>query len=419
VATRERATAEGHLREVRELTNAFVFDVHDAIAGLPGSTPARRLVVERALVYLERLSRVRTNDPALQRDLATAYERVARVQGGLFESHLGDTEGARKSLGRALAIREGLAARPGTPEDRMALAETELQLAQVLLVAGDAPAAARRASRASSLFETLAAERPDDRKLAARSARARRYLGASWTQAGRRSEALEALRASAAVLENLAATDPSVRRELGITHQMIVHALAGSNDREAALASYERASGIQEALAAADPGNLGLKRELAYTHADMGGFLDWSGDPHGALACHTRALPLLEEIVQADPKNADARLLLAETLNNVGYLEVVTGEREAGGAHLDRSLRMLEPAAAADPGNARARIALARVYESLGTASAAADATKSREWYRRSRDVYRQLAGPGGLAPQAAAELAAVEKKLAGPVSGD
>ena len=416
VATRERAAAEGHLREVRELTNAFVFDVHDAIAGLPGSMPARRLVVERALVYLERLSRVRTNDPALQRDLATAYERVARVQGGLFESHLGDTEGARKSLGRALVIREELAARPGSVEDRMALTETELQLAQVLLVAGDAPAAARRASRASGLLGTLAAERPDDRKLAARSARAKRYLGAALTQAGRRSEALEALRSSAAVLEDLAGGDPSFRRELGITHQMIVHALAGSEEREAAFASYTKASGIQEALAAADPSNVGLKRELAYTHGDMGGFLDWSGDSRGALACHLRALPLLEEIVRADPKNADARLMLAETLNNVGYLEVVMGEREAGRAHLDRSQHMLEPTAAADPGNARARIALARVYESLGTSSAATDAAKARDWYRKSRDAYRQLAGSGGLAPQMAAELAAVEKKLEAPL---
>ena len=123
VATRERAAAEGRLREVRELTNTFVFEVHDAIAGLPGSTPARRLVVERALEYLERISHVKTDDPALRRDLAAAYERVARVQGGYFESHLGDTEGARSSLGLALALREALAVsrvprRTGWPSPR-------------------------------------------------------------------------------------------------------------------------------------------------------------------------------------------------------------------------------------------------------------------------------------------------------------
>jgi eukaryotic-like serine/threonine-protein kinase len=412
VATRERAAAEGRLREVRELTNAFVFEVHDAISGLPGSMPARRLVVERALEYLERISQVKTHDPALRRDLASAYERVARVQGGLFESHLGDTQGARRSLERSLALREALAASPGTVEDRLAFAESELQLAQVLLVAGDGPGAAARARRASTLLTTLAGERPDDPKYAARAARAKRYLGAALTQNGRRREALDALRESAATLEGLAAADPTYRRELGITHQMIVHALAGSSDRAAATASYERAAGIQAALAEADPRNIGLKRELAYTHADMGGFLDWAGDSRGALACHTRALPLLEEIVQADPQNADARLFLAETLNNVGYLEIVTGERDTGRARLEGSLKMLEAIAAADAGNARARIALARLYESLGTAWEPTDPGRARDWYRRSRDSYRVLEKSGGLAPQMSAELAAVEKKL-------
>ena len=419
-AMRERGEAERRLREVRELTNSFVFEVHDAIAGLPGSTPARRMIVQRALDYLERISRVKTHDPALQRDLAAAYERVARVQGGLFESHLGDTEGARRSLGRALALREALAVSSGSAEDRMALGESELQLAQVLLVAGDGSGAAVRARRASTLLATLAREQPDDSKSAARSARAKRYLGAALTQLGSRAEALDALRDSARAFEGLSAAEPSYRRELGITHQMIVHALAGSGDRAAAIASYEKAAGIQAALVEADPRNLALKRELAYTHADMGGFLDWAGDSRGALACHARALPLLEEIVQADPQNADARLLLAETLNNAGYLELVTGEREIGRARLERSLKLLEAIAAADPGNARARIALARLYESLGTAWQAADAVRARDWYRKSRDAYLVLEKSGGLGPQLTGELAAVEKKLgAGAVTAE
>jgi tetratricopeptide (TPR) repeat protein len=297
----------------------------------------------------------------------------------------------------------------------MALAETELQLAQVLLAAGDAPAAARRARRASGLLGNLAEERPGDRRLASRAARASRYLGAALTQAGHRTEALVALRSSAAVLEQLGAEDRSFRRELGITHQMIIHALAGSNDRDSALASYAKATSIQEALVAAEPSSVGIKRELAYTHGDMGGFLDWSGDPQGALACHRRALPLFEEIVQADPKNADARLMLAETLNNVGYLEVVTGAQESGRAHLERSLRMLEASASADPGNARARVALARVYESLGTAWAASDRARALDWYRKSRDSYLVLEKDRALGPQLAGELAAIEKKLEAP----
>ena len=73
---------------------------------------------------------------------------------------------------------------------------------------------------------------------------------------------------------------------------------------------------------------------------------------------------------------------------------------------------MLEAISAADAGNARARIALARVYESLGTAWERTDPVRARDWYRRSRDSYRVLEKSGGLAPQMAGELAAVEKKM-------
>ena len=109
IARQERAAAERNFNDVRQLAGTFLFDFHDSIRNLPGSTPARRLVVQRALEYMEKLSRVRSDDPGLKRDLASAYERVAKVQGGLFESHLGDNRGAQRSLLAALAIREGLA----------------------------------------------------------------------------------------------------------------------------------------------------------------------------------------------------------------------------------------------------------------------------------------------------------------------
>jgi len=72
-ARRERAADERHFNEVRELADSFLFEFHDAIKDLPGSTPARQLVVRRALAYLEKLSSLRGEDEALQREVATAY----------------------------------------------------------------------------------------------------------------------------------------------------------------------------------------------------------------------------------------------------------------------------------------------------------------------------------------------------------
>ncbi len=72
VARAERARAERRFNEVRQLANSFVFEVHDAVANLPGSTPARSLIVQRGLKYLDSLSQDAAGDRALQRELASA-----------------------------------------------------------------------------------------------------------------------------------------------------------------------------------------------------------------------------------------------------------------------------------------------------------------------------------------------------------
>ncbi len=424
-AQAERAAAERHFQEVRELADSFLFEFHDAIKDLPGSTPARQLVVRRALEYLEKLSRLKSGDAALEREVATAYERVAKAQGGLFESHLGDTRAARESLARALAIREALVeANPKDARDQAALAETRLQLSEVLMEAGDAAAAVGQARAAMAILSSLAAASPGDRAREARLARGRRYVGLALARRGEREEGLEMLEGSAATFESLSAAEPAAvgyRRELGITHQMIVHALAGGRDRDRAGASYAKAVALQDALVGEDPGNFSLKRELAYTHVDMGSFFEWSGDEKSALACYARAVPVLESLAASDPRNADARLLLAEAYNSVGYGLAVTGNPGAAFEDLGRSLKLFEAIVREDPANARAEVGLARLYESFGTTVEAqrgpmgpGRAQQAREWYAKSRDAYVSLRARGLLDRLTTAELDAVSKKLAG-----
>jgi hypothetical protein len=72
--------AERRFAQVRGLANAFVFDVHDRIAALPGATEARRAIVRTALTYLENLREEATGDAALAHELAAAYERIGTVQ---------------------------------------------------------------------------------------------------------------------------------------------------------------------------------------------------------------------------------------------------------------------------------------------------------------------------------------------------
>ena len=416
VARAERATAEARFSDVRQLTDSFLFEFHDAIRDLPGSTPARELVVKRALQYLEKLSSIKGGDAGLQRELATAYERVASVQGGMYETHVGDTGGARQSLAHALAIRRELAASmPATRNDREALAQTELQLAQVEIVAGEGDAAEARSRRAVSMYAALVAEEPSSRLMRARLARARRYLATSMRRT-RRDEAVAILQESAAAFEALAAEDPATpgyTREVSITHQQLLEALAGTPARAEAEESYGKSVAILEALVAKEPANVSYRRELAYTHVSMATFLDWNGEPGPALVTYRRAVPLLESLVEADPRNADARLLLAETYNSIGYARAISKDPDGAMTDLRRSLAMFQSIAAADPANARAILGRARLYESFGTARAAVgDASEAQDWFRKSQAEYRALASRGPLDPQAARELEAVSAKV-------
>jgi len=426
IARAERAAAEAHFNDVRQLADTFLFEFHDAIKDLPGSTPARRLVVRRALEYLEKLSKMRSDDAGLQRELAGAYERVARVQGGLYESHLGETEGARASLESAIAIRKRLLAggRPSVA-DRTALAEAELQLCQVLLVLGDGPRALAAAHDASGLLAALSREAPGDATLRARASRARRYLGMAFGATGAREKSLGELRGARDGFAALAAAAPgevSYRRELGVTHQHIVYALAGTAERAEAESSYAEACRLLEGVYQERPDIYGLQRELAYAHVSMGAFCEWSGDAEGALRFYSRALPVLETLVRQDPKNADARLLLAEDCNNVGYAMVRS--RAAGDplALLHRSEKLFDALIAEDPADTQARLGRARLYESLGSANDALAASSATDraaalrrdaagWYGKSVADYVALRDRGALGTRGESELAEVRKK--------
>ena len=73
LADAQRARAERRFNDVRRLANSFLFEFHDAIAHLPGSTPARKLVVAKALEYLGSLEAESGSDVSLQQELAAAY----------------------------------------------------------------------------------------------------------------------------------------------------------------------------------------------------------------------------------------------------------------------------------------------------------------------------------------------------------
>jgi non-specific serine/threonine protein kinase/serine/threonine-protein kinase len=148
----ERERAERRFNDVRRVTNSLLFDVPDAIRNLPGSEPARRLIVGKALEFLNSLAQDAETDASLARELATAWERVGDVQ----SDH--DTGGALASYRHALQLRERVLA--GDPLDldlRREVLSNYGKLSDLLWSTGARAEALDYARRGVALSEAVAA----------------------------------------------------------------------------------------------------------------------------------------------------------------------------------------------------------------------------------------------------------------------
>jgi len=96
--TRGRCAGERRFRD-GQLANSVLFELYDGIASLAGATEVRKLLVTRALQYLDSLSREAAGDTSLQMELAAAYTRVGDVQATPDSPNLGDTPGALRVTG--------------------------------------------------------------------------------------------------------------------------------------------------------------------------------------------------------------------------------------------------------------------------------------------------------------------------------
>src|SRR5688572_9816478 len=164
IAEAQRQRAERRFNDVRRLAGSFLFEFHDAIRYLPGSTRARELVTTRALEYLNGLAAESADAPTLSAELARAYQKLAEVLGDAREANLGDRAGALASYRKALALQERLvAAQPLDLRLQADLARTLRGVGDVHVMLRDFPAGIESHRRSLSIAEKLARANPGDR----------------------------------------------------------------------------------------------------------------------------------------------------------------------------------------------------------------------------------------------------------------
>ena len=385
IARMERAKAEQRFNDVRKLANSLLFEVHDAIQNLPGATPARKLIVDRALQYLDALAKEAKGDLSLQRELAAAYEKVGDVQGGFRAANLGDFPGALASYRKSLAIREAVvAADPANAEAQRELFTAHGKLSDQLMAQGDPAGSLDQIRQLLPIAERLSAG--DPKNLADRRNLAIVYLDYGWKRAGPANwqAALEDCRKATSILETLAAENPKDKRTqriLALAYERTGDLLSNYGGQHAdSLAMHQKALAIEGALVEQDPQNTMLLRLKAWEILRIGDELRAQGDSAGAFDKYQDGLAILKALSQADPRSVQFHTDVANARARVGAALLQSGKARAALNELQVSLSEFPKSPGIDALSefAMSQFRIAKAYAQLG------DQLQAKLWFQKS-----------------------------------
>lgn len=343
VAGEERRRAELRFEETWRLAKSNVFELHDAIERLPGSTAARGLLIRQTLGYLDGLNQKAGTDPVFNRELGMAYIRVGEVQGRPYTANLGDVEGALASYEKGIGrLDAALAERPQDPEcqrDASIGYERIGELAAYRM--HDFQKAGRFFDRALALRRRLAEGKPDNTEYAFLVASISICEGDLLNMRGDAVGALSWFERATEILEPLSkdSSNSGYRRKFAAALQRKTYCLRALGDTSAgwgrkdwsaeffalALENHEQALRIRRELAEADIGNTGLQRSVADSLVDAAELNGRLGRIEPARSGFEDALSRFQKLSDGDPTN---RELLIDTLSLLARYE---GTEKAAG----------------------------------------------------------------------------------------
>jgi non-specific serine/threonine protein kinase/serine/threonine-protein kinase len=406
VARAERARAQQQFDDVRKLATSFLFEFNNSIQNLPGATPARKLLVQRALAYLSKLSQQSRGDRGLQRDLAEAYLKVGDLQGNPYEPNLGDVAGAEASYQKALAISSSLVtADPRDSPAKRYLARSYQSIGEVLPLMGKASDGANNLRQATQIFQSLLDASPHDRDLRVQTANCYQSLAdllghGDLQNLGDRAGAVENYRKSLAIFDAMAADDSKdlkARSGAAVLRIRVGDMLQAQSDLEAAIEYYRAALPRAESIVAADPKNERFLRVLALSCRKLADAESQKGDLKQALTYAQQASGINQQMANADPDNTQAQANFALSLTTAAGLLSKTSDLTGALEKYRQAAAIIEKLSAVAPSDLFARGQLGEALISLGSAlDATGHTSEARDSTSRGLSIERELASRAG-----------------------
>jgi non-specific serine/threonine protein kinase/serine/threonine-protein kinase len=408
-----RRMAEDH-----QLASTFLVEVHDAIANLPGATPAREKLLRKSLEYLNGLTRDAGEDPALHRALATAYEKFAELQAGAAGAGLGQSFAALETTKKAQVIREMLAKGSKDPAIQFDLANNYLLAAFLIGRAATSDERLQYDRKALAIAEKLFETDSKNQDYIDLLARSHTSLGYALTFYDRWEESRKHFRRALTLRTNslgYAKDSVKAQRDLARIHYRLGAGYAQAGQSVEAIGYLRQALALQRPLSTASPNDESLATDTAGSCHFLGMALRGAGEYKEAVEVLNEAIKIRELSLSRDSQNARSRALLAGNIAERGSAFLQAGKLNEALQDFNKAVELQTSIIEVDPRGTAARTAMAdfqnRLASAYATLAARTPSKAQQNWreaakyYRRADALYTALAGDGLLrSPQLKAE---------------
>jgi len=389
VANLERVRAQANAQEMRDLSNSFLSEINEAVRDLPGSTPVRRLMVQRVLEHLDRMPHDATEDRSSRLYLVNAYIQLGSLQGNPYVQNIGDGPGALSSLDKALNLVQSLRSR--YPNDRIvmkALAFALTTRSRILFGIGRAQEAVASVKAAIPLLNAeieSPAATPDQ---IADAAVAHHLLGAELGEpevpsVGDYPNALKEYQTSYALYERALAINPNygeAKRGIATSH-LSVGCILVLTDPARAIDEFRTSLSLWDAVPIADRSDNNTRRTILYDSIKLADALTQARDYRSAIATYNEAQQSIEVSAASDSRDSRAQGDLAGILGGKAdlFIDLADPVLNPGGSEhrqenlqnarklLRESIAVVEKLVGVDPNNQLWTAFLANEKALLGT----------------------------------------------------
>ena len=372
IAQAERAKAERRFNDVRALANSFLFEFSPKIENLPGSTPARELLVKRALEYLDNLSKEVTGDLELQRELAAAYQKVGDVQGNPYNPNIGDTKGALESYEKSQNIRQQLLDRdPNNLTAQSDLADILKLIGDIQSNGGDYSKAGEAYDKSLALREKIAARNPRDFESRHNLAEILQACGLIPFYEGDNKKALEFYTRVKDIYDRLRLEQPDnqkISEQYAFIFILIGEAQGWDTDFEGASKSLQTGLDLLIPLGEKYPNDLSIRRSLMLAYSKRAENFQDLEEFDTSVEFYRKSLEITEKTLKADSQSFQAKLDVAMISKKLAQALDAAGKGKESLEKLNFALKMFREMSLADPKNTEYPYNVANTRHSIGEA---------------------------------------------------